>query len=94
MSDFSCFKTYDIRGEIDKNIDKYICARIATAFSSTLNAKKVVIGHDVRETSPIYSKEIIISSTYCKIKFWDSIINTHDETSCRGLSEICFISKS
>ncbi|MDC3081879.1 phosphomannomutase [Paracoccaceae bacterium] len=59
MNDFSCFKTYDIRGEIDKNIDRYICAKIAIAFSSTLNAKKVVIGHDVRETSPIYSKAII-----------------------------------
>ena len=51
MSKLTCFKAYDIRGELDKDFDYDICYRIACAFAEVLNAKTVVIGRDSRETS-------------------------------------------
>ncbi len=52
MKDFSCFKAYDIRGELGVNIDEDICYDIGRAFAKSLSAKKVVVGFDARETSP------------------------------------------
>ena len=49
--DFSCFKAYDIRGELGKNFDSKIVCRIASAEIKHFNAKIVEIGYDARETS-------------------------------------------
>ena len=56
MSDLSCFKAYDIRGEIDVNINEDIVYRISRAISQHLAAKSVIIGFDARETSPAFAK--------------------------------------
>ncbi len=56
MTEFSCFKAYDIRGEIDVNIDEHIVYRIGRALSQHFAAKSVVIGYDARETSPAFAR--------------------------------------
>ena len=53
--DLTCFKTYDIRGQIGKNFDSKIVKRIARAFALHINAKRVVIGFDARETSGLFA---------------------------------------
>lgn len=55
MTELSCFKAYDIRGEIDVNIDANIAYRIGRSVGQHLEAKSVVIGYDARETSPTYA---------------------------------------
>lgn len=55
MSDLSCFKAYDIRGEIGMNINEDIAYRIGRAVAQHFNAKSVVIGFDARETSPAFA---------------------------------------
>ena len=55
MSDLTCFKAYDIRGEISVNIDEGIAYRIGRAVAQHFGAKSVVIGFDVRETSPAFA---------------------------------------
>ena len=55
MTELTCFKAYDIRGEIDVNIDEYICYRIGRAVAQHIRAKSVVIGFDARETSPVFA---------------------------------------
>jgi phosphomannomutase len=55
VSELTCFKTYDIRGEIDVNIDEGIAYRIGRAAAQHFNAKSIVIGFDARETSPAFS---------------------------------------
>ena len=50
--ELTCFKAYDVRGELGVNIDAEICYRIGRSFAQTLNAKSVVVGRDARETSP------------------------------------------
>ena len=56
--ELSCFKTYDIRGEIDVNINAEIVYRIGRAVSQHFSAKSVVIGYDARETSPSFATAI------------------------------------
>ena len=55
MSELTCFKAYDVRGEIGVNIDEGIAYRIGRAVAQHFNAKSVVIGFDARETSPAFA---------------------------------------
>lgn len=55
MSELTCFKAYDIRGEIGVNMDEGISYRIGRAVAQHLSAKSVVIGFDARETSPEFA---------------------------------------
>ena len=55
MSGLTCFKAYDIRGEIGVNIDEGIAYRIGRAVAQHFGAKSVVIGHDARATSPTFA---------------------------------------
>lgn len=48
----SCFKAYDIRGRVPDELNPDIAYRIGRAFAQYLNAKTVVVGHDIRLTSP------------------------------------------
>ena len=54
----SCFKSYDVRGEIDVNFDSEIVYRIGRALATHLEAKEIVVGYDVRPTSINFSKII------------------------------------
>jgi len=55
MSELTCFKAYDIRGEIGLNINEDIAYRIGRAVAQHLIARSVVIGFDARETSPAFA---------------------------------------
>ncbi len=50
-NELSCFKAYDIRGELDVELDNDVAYRIGRAFVRVLELKSVVVGGDVRETS-------------------------------------------
>ena len=58
IKELSCFKTYDIRGEVNVNIDEDIVYRIGRALSQHFAAKSIVIGYDARETSPAFASAI------------------------------------
>jgi phosphomannomutase len=47
----SCFKAYDIRGKLGEELNTDIAYRIGRAFAQHTNAKKVVVGGDIRLTS-------------------------------------------
>ncbi|MBT1429641.1 phosphomannomutase CpsG [Dickeya dianthicola] len=51
MSALTCFKAYDIRGELGKELNEDIAYRIGRAYGQFLSPKKVVVGGDVRLTS-------------------------------------------
>jgi phosphomannomutase len=55
VSDLSCFKAYDVRGEIGVNIDEGIAYRIGRAVAQHFSAKSMVIGFDARKTSPAFA---------------------------------------
>ena len=51
-SEISCFKAYDVRGRVPDQLNVDVAYRIGRSFATFLNAKKVVVGHDIRLTSP------------------------------------------
>ena len=51
----SCFKSYDIRGKLGEEINEHTVKLIGRAVTTALNAEKVVLGHDSRNTSPKFS---------------------------------------
>ena len=55
MSELTCFKAYDIRGEIGVNIDEGIAYRVGRAVAQHFSAKSVMIGFDARETNPAFA---------------------------------------
>ena len=55
MTEVTCFKAYDIRGEIGVNIDEAVVYRIGRAVAQHFRAKSVVIGFDARATSPSFA---------------------------------------
>ena len=52
LTTLTCFKTYDVRGELGINFDATIAYRIGRAVAQHFGAKYIVIGYDARETSP------------------------------------------
>ena len=47
----TCFKAYDVRGQLDTEITENIVYRIGRAFGQLTNAKRIAIGGDARATS-------------------------------------------
>ena len=57
--ELTCFKAYDVRGELGPEFNNETCYRIARAFAQVIGKNKVVVGWDARETSPDLSKSVI-----------------------------------
>lgn len=55
MNELTCFKAFDVRGEIGVNIDVNIAYRIGRAVAQHFSAKSIVIGFDARKTSPSFA---------------------------------------
>lgn len=56
------FRGYDVRGEVDKDLNPEIAEHLGKAYAAFLRKrgiKKAVVGHDCRLTSPSYSQAII-----------------------------------
>ena len=51
MNELTCFKAYDIRGQLGTELDEDIAYRIGRAYAEFLKPKNVVLGGDVRLTS-------------------------------------------
>mgnify|MGYP000169798209 CR=1 FL=1 len=46
-----CFKAYDVRGQIPNQLNPDVAYRIGNATAKFLNAKKMVLGRDIRLSS-------------------------------------------
>jgi phosphomannomutase len=52
FKEISCFKAYDVRGRVPDQLNTDIAYRIGRAFAEVVSPKSVVVGHDIRLTSP------------------------------------------
>jgi phosphomannomutase len=59
MDRINCFKAYDIRGKVPSELNVELAYNIGRAYSSFINAKTVVIGHDIRKSSEALSEALI-----------------------------------
>ena len=51
MSELTCFKAYDIRGQVPNQLSEDVAYRIGRAYADYLKPQKVVVGQDVRLSS-------------------------------------------
>ncbi|MFZ1279774.1 MAG: phosphomannomutase [Ignavibacteriaceae bacterium] len=51
MEKLNCFKAYDIRGKVPSELNADLAYKIGRTFAKHVNAKKVVVGYDVRKSS-------------------------------------------
>jgi len=58
MANIPGFKAYDIRGKVPSELNTDIAYKVGRAFVKLTNAKKVVIGMDIRTSSPELSKAL------------------------------------
>lgn len=56
---YTCFKAYDIRGRVPDELNEAIAYRIGRAFAEYLSAGRIVVGHDIRLTSPSLCDAVI-----------------------------------
>ena len=58
MSKIPGFKAYDIRGKVPSELNEDLAYKVGRAFAKQQNAKRVVIGRDVRESSPVLAESL------------------------------------
>ncbi len=77
-----CFKAYDIRGRIPEQLNADIAYRVGRAYADWLQPQDVVVGYDVRLTSPQMSQALGAG-------LLDGGANVHDIGLC-GTEEVYF----
>ncbi|MEE3117169.1 MAG: phosphomannomutase, partial [Pseudomonadota bacterium] len=50
--DLSCFKAYDLRGRVPDQLNPALAERIGRAYVEITGAKRVIVGYDIRLSSP------------------------------------------
>ncbi|MBZ2170283.1 phosphomannomutase [Marinobacter sp. F4216] len=58
MMDLSCFKAYDLRGQVPEQLNPDLAERIGRAYVEVTGAKKVIVGYDIRLSSPDIAKAL------------------------------------
>lgn len=69
MNRINSFKAYDIRGKVPSELNTDLAYKIGRAISVYLNAKSIVIGRDVRKSSPELSEALAkgITDSGCNV---------------------------
>jgi len=55
----TCFKAYDVRGRVPEQLNEDVAYRIGYAFATFLKAKRVLVGHDIRLSSPALTQALM-----------------------------------
>lgn len=66
-----CFTAYDVRGRVPADLDAEIVRRIGLAFVDQFALGKVVVGRDMRLTSPQFAANLIETLTSCGVDVVD-----------------------
>jgi phosphomannomutase len=56
--DLSCFKAYDLRGRVPDQLNPPLAEKIGRAYVEITGAKKVIVGYDIRLSSPEISEAL------------------------------------
>ena len=54
-----CFKALDVRGRIPDQLNDALAYRIGQAYASVFKPRKVVVGYDIRLSSPSMAKALM-----------------------------------
>ena len=67
----ACFKAYDVRGRVPDELDEELTYKIGRAFADQLQAKTVVVGRDVRQSSAGFVDALTRGLTEAGVKVLD-----------------------
>jgi phosphomannomutase len=67
----SCFKAYDIRGQVPEQLNGDIAYRIGRAYAVFIEPRRVVVGHDVRLSSPALCQALARGLMDGGVEVWD-----------------------
>ncbi len=59
MHQLTCFKAYDIRGRLGDELNEEIACRIGRAYAKYMGARRVVVGSDIRLSSPSIKQAVV-----------------------------------
>ncbi|MEJ2193871.1 MAG: phosphomannomutase [Ignavibacteriaceae bacterium] len=59
MAKINGFKAYDIRGKVPGELNSELAYKIGRVYSKLIDAKKVIVGHDIRKSSEEISEALI-----------------------------------
>ncbi|MDA8097897.1 MAG: phosphomannomutase [Clostridia bacterium] len=66
-----CFKAYDIRGRVPDELNEELAFAIGQAYAALLRPRRVVVGHDIRLSSPSLSRALIRGLTQSGVDVLD-----------------------
>ena len=58
MINLDCFKAYDVRGRVPDQLNEDIAYRIGRSLAQFLSAKKIILGYDIRLSSPAIARAV------------------------------------
>lgn len=67
----SCFKAYDVRGRVPDELNENVAERIGSAFATFLRPRSVVLGHDIRHSSPVLADAVARGLQRCGVQVLD-----------------------
>lgn len=67
----TCFKAYDIRGQVPNELNEAIASDIGRAFAAYLEPRRVVVGHDVRLSSASLCAALVDGLRECGVDVVD-----------------------
>ncbi|GAA3582153.1 phosphomannomutase [Marinobacter xestospongiae] len=56
--DLSCFKAYDLRGRVPEQLNPELAERIGRAYVDVTGARRVIVGYDIRLSSPAIAEAL------------------------------------
>ena len=69
--EITCFKAYDIRGQIPNQLNPDVAYRIGNATAEFLGAKRVVVGRDMRLSSAELTDAVVQGLTEAGVEVLD-----------------------
>jgi phosphomannomutase len=71
MINLTCFKAYDVRGRVPKELNEELAYRIGRAYAAYLNPAKVAVGRDVRTSSLPLARALAAGLNDSGVEVWD-----------------------
>ena len=70
-TDLSCFKAYDLRGRVPDQLNPELAERIGRSYAEVTGAKRVIVGYDIRLSSPEIAEALTHGLTAAGVDVFD-----------------------
>ncbi|MCP4502487.1 MAG: phosphomannomutase [Deltaproteobacteria bacterium] len=71
MTHLAAFKAYDIRGQVPADLDETLARQIGRAYAELFSPRKMIIGQDIRDSSPMLANAVAEGLMECGVDVID-----------------------